>query len=92
VSVFGLVHGAWHGGWCWERLVPELEQRGHTAVLPDLPCEDVRADATEYARVVGEALGDADGDVVLVGHSLGGSPSRSWPPPGRCAGSCTCAG
>ena len=29
VSTFALVHGAWHGGWCWERLTPELERRGH---------------------------------------------------------------
>jgi pimeloyl-ACP methyl ester carboxylesterase len=51
--------------------VPELERAGHTAVAPDLPCEDVEADAPDYARVVLDALGDAE-DVVVVGHSLGG--------------------
>jgi pimeloyl-ACP methyl ester carboxylesterase len=71
VSVFVLVHGAWHGGWVWERLAPELEVRGHRVVAPDLPCDDVEAGAQDYAQVVSTALGDA-GDVVLVGHSLAG--------------------
>jgi pimeloyl-ACP methyl ester carboxylesterase len=71
VSVFALVHGAWHGGWAWERLAPELEVRGHRVVAPDLPCEDVDAGVHEYAQIVAGALGDAE-DVVLVGHSLAG--------------------
>src|SRR5260221_10947192 len=37
VSTFVLVHGAWHGAWCWERLVPELEARGHASIAMDLP-------------------------------------------------------
>lgn len=64
-----------HGAWCWRDLIPELEARGHTAVGPDLPCEDAAAGATEYADCVEAALGAAQ-DVVLVGHSLGG---RSLP-------------
>src|SRR3954454_25062964 len=71
MTTFWLVHGAWHGGWCWERLAPELEARGAQVVAPDLPCEDVDAGVSVYADVVDKALGEAD-DVVLVGHSLGG--------------------
>jgi len=71
MTTFCLVHGAWHGGWCWERLAPELEARGAQVVAPDLPCEDVDAGISAYADVVDTALGEAD-DVVLVGHSLGG--------------------
>jgi pimeloyl-ACP methyl ester carboxylesterase len=70
VTTVCLVHGAWHGAWCWERLAPELEARGARVVAPDLPCEDVDAGVSAYAAIVEEALGDAD-DVVLVGHSLG---------------------
>jgi hypothetical protein len=71
VTTFALVHGAWHGAWCWEKLVPELERRGHDAVAVDLPCDDVAADYPEYARVVAEALRGRE-DVVVVGHSLAG--------------------
>jgi pimeloyl-ACP methyl ester carboxylesterase len=71
VSTFCLVHGAWHGAWCWERLVPELHALGHRAIAVDLPCEDTSVDFSGYARVVESALADED-DVVLVGHSLGG--------------------
>ena len=69
---FGLVHGAWHGAWCWDLLVPELEQRGFPCVAVDLPTEDPAAGAGEYAALVGKALAGAPGDVVLVGHSMGG--------------------
>ncbi|HEV8307044.1 MAG TPA: alpha/beta hydrolase [Methylomirabilota bacterium] len=71
MTTFGLVHGAWHGAWCWDRLVPELEGRGHRTVAIDLPCEDPAAGFVHYAEVVDRALGAAD-DLVLVGHSLGG--------------------
>lgn len=71
VSTFVLVHGAWHGAWCWERLVPELEIRGHAAIAMDLPVEDGAATFDDYALVVTEAAARVDGDVVLVGHSLG---------------------
>ncbi len=65
MASFSLVHGAWHGGWCWDALGAELEARGHVVHAPDLPCEDVNAGIQEYAATVSAA------DVV-VGHSLGG--------------------
>jgi pimeloyl-ACP methyl ester carboxylesterase len=71
VTSFGLVHGAWHGGWCWDRLIPELTRYGHRAVAVDLPCEDPAAGASRYAEVADAALPRTD-DLVLVGHSLGG--------------------
>jgi pimeloyl-ACP methyl ester carboxylesterase len=71
-ATLGLVHGGAHGAWCWERLVPELEARGHVAVAPDLPCDDDSAGAAEYADVVSTALSGSNGNVVLVAHSLGG--------------------
>jgi len=37
---FGLVHGAYHGAWCWEKLSLELEHRGHQVLAVDLPAED----------------------------------------------------
>jgi pimeloyl-ACP methyl ester carboxylesterase len=72
VTTFALVPGAWHGAWCFDALVAELERRGHRAVAVDLPVEDTSAGVSAYARVVVEALADAPDDVVLAGHSLGG--------------------
>jgi pimeloyl-ACP methyl ester carboxylesterase len=68
---FVLVHGAWHGGWCWQHLAPHLEQRGARSIAVDLPCDDVEAGTETYAAHVLEAL-PVRGDLVLVGHSLGG--------------------
>jgi len=80
MSVFVLVHGSMHGSWCWRDLVPELVRRGHRAVTPDLPCEEAGADLQDYSTTVEAALVDpaagAEGDLVLVGHSLG---SRTIP-------------
>jgi pimeloyl-ACP methyl ester carboxylesterase len=72
VATFVLVHGAWHGAWCWERLVPELERRGHRTVAVDLPCADPHATFEDYTDVVCDAVPDGADDAVLVGHSLGG--------------------
>jgi pimeloyl-ACP methyl ester carboxylesterase len=72
VSTFALVHGAWHGAWCWERLAPELERRGHRTVAVDLPCDDPAATFGDYADGVVRALEGIDDDVIVVGHSLGG--------------------
>ncbi|MFA9271545.1 MAG: alpha/beta fold hydrolase [Baekduiaceae bacterium] len=71
MTTFALIHGAFHGGWCWESVIPGLERAGHRAVAPDLPIEDPGAGALAYARIVADAIGDAE-DVVVVGHSLGG--------------------
>jgi pimeloyl-ACP methyl ester carboxylesterase len=71
IATFGLVHGAGHGAWCWERLRPALEALGHRTHAMDLPCEDPGAGAERYAEVVDRAIPPVT-DLVLVGHSLGG--------------------
>jgi pimeloyl-ACP methyl ester carboxylesterase len=73
MTTFALVHGAWHGAWCWERLSPLLQQAGHDVVTMDLPSEDGAATFDTYADVVCAALAGRDDDVVLVGHSHGGN-------------------
>ena len=72
MTTFALVHGAWHGAWCWEPLVREVEARGAHAVAVDLPSDDPAAGCSEYAAVVVDALRDLDEPVDVVGHSLGG--------------------
>ena len=73
-----LVHGSGHGAWCWERIVPLLEAKGHRVIAVDLPGnghdDTPLADVTleTYADHVCRALDSLDGPAVLVGHSLGG--------------------
>ena len=72
MTMFALVHGAWHGAWCWELLTPFLRQAGHSVVAPELPSDHGSADFDAYADVMCGALRGCDDDVVVVGHSLGG--------------------
>jgi len=71
LATFALVHGAWHGRWCFEALTAELEARGHEAVAPELPSEDPSATLADYAAAIAAAVDDAD-EPIVVGHSLGG--------------------
>ena len=68
---FALVHGAYHGAWCWDLVRKELERDGHSTSAVDLPCEDPEAGAQRYAETVVRAIPKAQG-LVVVGHSLGG--------------------
>jgi pimeloyl-ACP methyl ester carboxylesterase len=72
MTTFGLVHGAYHGSWCWQQLADRLAERGHRVLTVDLPCEDPAAGASEYADAALDAFSGAPEDLVLVGHSLGG--------------------
>jgi len=67
VARFLLVHGAWHGGWCFAEVARELTRRGHLVETPDLPCEELGLTQHDYARLVGPQP-----DAVVLGHSLGG--------------------
>ena len=77
MSTFVLVHGAYHGAWCWYRVRPELESRGHEVLTFDLPAHGVDETPYEEATLEGyvdrvcEALDRAD-EPILVGHSMAG--------------------
>ena len=71
MTTFVLIHGAWHGAWCWSLLEPELAARGHRSVTMDLPTEDATATLADYAEVVLAAIPPDAEDVAVVGHSLG---------------------
>jgi pimeloyl-ACP methyl ester carboxylesterase len=79
LSTFVLIHGAWHGAWCWDKVAPLLEQAGHEVVRFDLPGHgEDRTPAAEvtlegYTGRVVEALDALAEPVVLVGHSLSGT-------------------
>ena len=74
---FVLIHGAWHGGWCWAGVIKELEQAGHTAEAPTMPGhqpEDDRSQIqfSDYVDKLVEILNQQAEPVVLVGHSSAG--------------------
>jgi pimeloyl-ACP methyl ester carboxylesterase len=69
---FVLVHGAYHGAWCWDPLRKEFDRAGHTSSAVDLPCEDPDAGAERYADEVLASIPKVAGGVVVVGHSLAG--------------------
>jgi pimeloyl-ACP methyl ester carboxylesterase len=69
---FGLVHGSWHGAWCWEPLEQEFRRAGYRSVAMDLPIENPAATFDDYADVVVEHLKD-EPEIILVGHSRGGN-------------------
>lgn len=71
-ATYALIHGAWHGAWCWERLHAPLRARGHGSVAIDLPCDEPGAGLQAYAQAVADGLTGHDEDVIVVAHSLGG--------------------
>jgi pimeloyl-ACP methyl ester carboxylesterase len=72
MSLYLLVHGAWHGGWCWSDIQERLRAAGHRSVAPDLPCDDTSAGWKEYAATAMSAIRDREEELIVVGHSLGG--------------------
>lgn len=81
-KTFVLVHGVWHGGWCWSRVSDILRSRGHTVTAPtqtglgershllshDITIETFVTDIVQHLKF------EDFNDVVLVGHSFGGIP------------------
>ncbi|NVO16449.1 MAG: alpha/beta fold hydrolase [Rhodoplanes sp.] len=80
MTTFVLVHGAWHGGWCWRRVADLLVARGHRVFTPTLTGLGERSHLlgptvgldTHIADVVNVIKWERLADVVLVGHSYAG--------------------
>ena len=80
MATYVLVHGAWHGGWCWNRVAPLLRAKGHDVYTPTLtglgervhlasPEVDLSTHVTDVVNVIEfEDLRN----VILMGHSYGG--------------------
>ena len=79
-TTYVLVHGAWHGAWCWERVRPLLELDGHRVLTPTLTglaerAHEMSADVglnTHINDVTALLRQEAVSDFVLVGHSYAG--------------------
>ena len=79
-----LVHGGWHGGWCWAKVLPRLRQAGHDVFTPTLTGLGERShllapsiDLTCHIQDIVNVLIYEDlNHVILVGHSYGGMVIR----------------
>ena len=78
-ETFVLVHGSWHGGWAWQAVIRNLAEKGHHAHAPTLPGHGpgvMRAGITHQDcvdTVVTYIQQHGFKDIILVGHSFGGS-------------------
>jgi pimeloyl-ACP methyl ester carboxylesterase len=70
MATYVLIHGAWHGAWCWDFVKPELEKEGHKVITPNLPI-DTEATLIDYAKFVVNEI-DEEWDPIVVGHSMAG--------------------
>lgn len=78
MSTYVLIHGAFHGSWCWDKVIPLLTKEGHKVEAPDLP--GLGRDKTPIRKISLQAytdrvcqILDAQSEpVILVGHSMGG--------------------
>lgn len=83
MTEFLLVHGAWHGGWCWRHVAEGLRAAGHRVVAPTLTGLGERAHLmtadtgieTHLADILAVLDCEEMADVVLVGHSYGARPT-----------------
>ncbi len=77
MAAYILIHGAWHGGWCWRHVTPLLAAAGHVAHAPDLPGHGSdetgkRVTLEDYVEAVCGHLERSAEPAVLVGHSMAG--------------------
>jgi pimeloyl-ACP methyl ester carboxylesterase len=79
-TTFVLIHGAWHGGWCWRFVSERLMARGHRVFAPTLTGLGERRHLLDAVTSLDVSIADIENlleaeelnDVVLVGHSFGG--------------------
>ncbi len=79
MASFILIHGSWHGGWCFDKVREILEAAGHEVIAPDLPGMDGSEAELRAATLdlwadfaAGLCRGAAQKPVILAGHSRGG--------------------
>ncbi len=79
MNIFVLIHGSWHGAWCWDKVVPLLQQAGHKVIAVDLPGHG--SDKTPISQIslqsytdrICQVLDAQSEPVILLGHSMGGT-------------------
>lgn len=78
MATYVLIHGSWHGGWCWEKLISLLKAKDHQVYAPDLPGHGKDKTPIQeitfkhYVDALCNLLDTIEEPVILVGHSMGG--------------------
>ena len=80
MAVFVLIHGGWHGGWCWDEVADRLRNGGHRVFAPTLTGLGERSHLIDCVTGPDTHVRDVENlirwrnlnDIVLVGHSYGG--------------------
>lgn len=73
-----LIHGSWHGAWCWHKVVPRLRAMGHTVYAPDLPSHGrdwtppAQVTLQSYVDCVTRLVDASPEPLTVVAHSRGG--------------------
>ena len=73
MATFVLVHGGWHGGWCWQKVIPFLEAAGHEVYAPTL---------TGLAERAAELSPDIGLDTHIRCRRLASGKESAWCHPG----------
>lgn len=77
-KIFVLVHGAWQSAFVWNQVKDDLQKKGHTVIVVNLPShgddntEAAKASMDAYRDKVIASVKSTDAKVILVGHSMGG--------------------
>lgn len=70
-ATFVLVHGAWHGGWCYERVAQRLRAQGHRVLTPTMTMDGATL-SSHVGEIVDVMQGENVQNAVVCGHSYGG--------------------
>ena len=78
MSTYVLIHGSWHGAWCWYKIAARVKAAGHTVVVPDMPSHGRdrtppgQVTMQDFVNTITQILDAATEPVVLVVHSRNG--------------------
>lgn len=78
MAKFVLIHGMFHGAWCWDKLLPALAAHGHSAIVPNLagcagdPTPAQQCTLDRWTDDITALIIAQDEPVIVVGHSRGG--------------------
>jgi pimeloyl-ACP methyl ester carboxylesterase len=78
MKTYVLIHGAWHGSWCWQKIIPFIQSNGDRVIAPDIDWNNNKTIHTShnstptYVKNLCNQIRKLDKKIILVGHSMGG--------------------